>query len=279
MIIEQVLRQAAQRLSLVSETAQLDAQLLLAHIMSVSTTHFYTWPDKDVADQQLREFEQLLVRREQGEPIAYIVGEQGFWDLTLETSPCTLIPRADTERLVEVALDKLATLKAPRILDLGTGTGAIALALAHELNQATVMGIDFQESAVALAQRNAQRNAIDNAAFRQSDWFSGVEEQQRFDVIVSNPPYIDPEDAHLNQGDVRFEPLSALVAQDHGLADIRHIVANAQTHLVEGGWLMFEHGYDQGAAVRSLLVAACYQEVETFQDFGRNDRVTIGRKA
>ena len=277
MIVEQVLKQAIARLSGVSDTAQLDAQLLLANVLDGSTSYFYTWPDKVVPSAHLATFDQYLVRRESGEPIAYILGEQDFWSLTLETSECTLIPRADTERLVEVALDKLSAHATPTVLDLGTGTGAIALALAKEQPQAKVKGIDFNEAAVALAQRNAERNGIANITFTQSDWFDQIDKHERFDVIVSNPPYIDPEDIHLGQGDVRFEPLSALVAQEHGLADIRHIVSAAKPYLATRGWLLFEHGYDQGEAVRSLLVADAYQDVATFQDLGTNDRVTVGR--
>ncbi|MFD1384167.1 peptide chain release factor N(5)-glutamine methyltransferase [Rhodanobacter aciditrophus] len=276
MTIDTLLKQAYGRLDTLSDTAQLDAQLLLAHIMGVSTTYFFTWPDKSVCDAHQVGFETLLARREKGEPIAYILGEQDFWSLSLETSAHTLIPRADTERLVEVALDLLPQ-GAGSILDLGTGTGAIALALAKEWSASKVMGVDYQAEAVALSQSNAIRNDVSNAEFRQSNWFSEVKDAAPFELIVSNPPYIDPEDEHLTQGDVRFEPLTALIAQEKGMADIRHIVSQSKDYLVKKGWLMFEHGYDQGSAVRSLLEIHGFEEIATYQDLGGNDRVTVGR--
>lgn len=276
MTIESLLKQAYGRLAALSDTAQLDAQLLLAHVLDVSTTYFFTWPDKEVSEVNKMAFEVLLKRRETGEPIAYILGEQDFWSLSLETSPTTLIPRADTERLVEVALELLPQ-GANKLVDLGTGTGAIALALAKEWPAAQVIGVDYQTEAVSLAERNALRNGIGNASFCQSDWFSALADDAPFDLIVSNPPYIDPEDEHLSQGDVRFEPLTALIAEEHGLADIRHISEQAKHYLATKGWLMFEHGYDQGQAVRNLLQEKGFVEVATYQDLGGNDRVTVGR--
>ncbi|CUB03093.1 peptide chain release factor N(5)-glutamine methyltransferase [Marinomonas fungiae] len=276
MTIESLLKQAYGRLSALSDTAQLDAQLLLSHVLDVSTTHFFTWPDKEVSEANQMAFEALLKRRETGEPIAYILGEQDFWSLSLETSPSTLIPRADTERLVEVALELLPE-TAHKLVDMGTGTGAIALALAKEWPASSVIGVDYQTEAVALAQRNAMRNNIANASFLQSDWFLALADEAPFDLIISNPPYIDPEDEHLSQGDVRFEPLTALIAEEHGLADIRHISEQAKHYLAPKGWLMFEHGYDQGQTVRDLLQEKGFVEVATYQDLGGNDRVTVGR--
>lgn len=276
MTIEEVLKLAYGRLAPSSATAQLDAQLLLASVLNVPTTYFYTWPEKEVTEQQQQLFKHALLRREQGEPIAYILGQQGFWTLNLETSEYTLIPRADTEKLVEVALELFPS-GCSTLLDLGTGTGAIALALACEWRSSAVLGIDFQEQAVALAQRNAIRNHIANAEFLVSDWFSALPLSSRFDLIVSNPPYIDPDDEHLSQGDVRFEPLSALVAEDHGLADLRRISKEAPQYLNQGGWLMFEHGYDQAANVQQIMADSGFQKIATYQDLGGNDRVTIGQ--
>ncbi|SBT16163.1 Release factor glutamine methyltransferase [Marinomonas gallaica] len=278
MTIDSLLKLAYGRLASQSDTAQIDAQLLLAHVLGVSISYFFTWPEKAVSDSASEQFDTLLARREQGEPIAYILGQQDFWTLSLETSKHTLIPRADTERLVEVALE-LQPNGVKRVLDLGTGTGAIALALAYEWRSADVVGIDFQAQAVALAQRNAVKNNIKNTRFLQSDWFSALADEPLFDVIVSNPPYIDPEDQHLSQGDVRFEPITALVADDHGLADIRRIIDGALVHLVGGGWLMFEHGYDQATAVRQLFSDKAFKDIATYQDLGGNDRVTVGRLA
>ncbi|TYL48638.1 peptide chain release factor N(5)-glutamine methyltransferase [Marinomonas sp. IMCC 4694] len=277
MRIDEVLKGAYERLVFVSETAQLDAQLLLAHVLSVSTSYFYTWPEKVISDDMLVAFNQLLDRRAQGEPVAYLLGHQAFWSLDLEVSTFTLIPRPDTEKLVEVALSVLDTGKVSRILDLGAGTGAIALSLASEQPKSTVIGVDLIEAAVALAQRNAVRNNIRNATFVQSSWFDALHGQALFDLIVSNPPYIDPDDEHLSQGDMRFEPRSALVAERHGLADIEHIVATAPTFMKVGAYLMFEHGYDQASAVRECLTTAGFTQVTNFQDLGGNDRVTIGQ--
>jgi len=277
MRIEELLKGATERLNFVSETAQLDAQLLLAHVMDVSTSYFYTWPEKQVEEERVNEFNTLLTLRESGKPIAYLLGYQSFWTLDLKVSPCTLIPRADTERLVEVALSVIDENIKHRILDLGTGTGAVALALASELPTSKVIGVDLIDDAVALAIQNAQVNHIDNAQFVQSSWFDALDKAERFDLIVSNPPYIDPEDEHLSQGDVRFEPKSALIAGNHGLADIENIIDKAHNFLVTKAYLMFEHGYDQASAVQERLIAAGYTKVESFQDLGGNDRVTIGQ--
>ena len=278
MRIDELLKGASGRLSSISDTAQLDAQLLLAHVLNVSTSYFYTWPEKTVSHVEIEQFDDLLARRELGEPIAYLLGQQSFWSLDLEVAPCTLIPRSDTEKLVEVALSKLDRNETHRILDLGTGTGAIALSLAAELPSAHVVGVDLVDDAVALARRNAQRNHINNVIFQQSSWFDSLAVGESFNLIVSNPPYIDPEDKHLSQGDVRFEPRSALVAENHGMADIEYIIRVAPKFLRQNAYLMFEHGYDQAAAVRQCLIAAGFVAVESFQDLGGNDRVTIGKK-
>ncbi len=277
MRIDELLKGASERLTFVSDTGPLDAQLLLAHVLDVPTSYFYTWPEKQVEVTVIEVFEALLKRREKGEPVAYLLGHQAFWALDIEVAPCTLIPRADTERLVEVALSVMEEGKTVRILDLGTGTGAIALSLASELPMSKVIGVDLVDEAVALATRNAKRNRIQNAEFIQSSWFDSLEKTERFDLIVSNPPYIDPEDEHLSQGDVRFEPKSALVAENHGLADIEHIISAAQGFLLPKGYLMFEHGYDQASEVQRRFIEAGFVKVESFQDLGGNDRVTIGQ--
>jgi release factor glutamine methyltransferase len=194
----------------------------------------------------------------------------------LKVSPSTLIPRPDTERLVEIALEKSQQTQGD-ILDLGTGTGAIALALASELPERYVIGIDLRPEAQALAEENAQRLAITNVTFLQGSWFEPLKLGTKFALIVSNPPYIEENDPHLTQGDVRFEPLSALVAKDKGLADIKHIAKNARHYLQQQGWLLFEHGYDQGAAVRALFESLGYQHVVTEKDYAGNDRVTLGQ--
>jgi release factor glutamine methyltransferase len=227
---------------------------------------------------QKAQFEADVAKRKRGEPVAYIIGKRDFWTLSLFTSPDTLIPRPDTEVLVEHVL-KWANQQSSAplsICDLGTGTGAIALALASELPEASVTGVDFQAGAVNLATRNAQANSIANAHFVQSDWFSALA-GQTFDIIVSNPPYIEESSPYLNEGDVRFEPKTALTSGTDGLDDIKHIINSAPQYLNKGALLAFEHGFDQGAAVNALLVDAGFVDVKTVKDYGNNDRVTLGQ--
>ena len=238
-------------LTAVSDTPSLDVALLLSHCLQKNLTYLKTWPEKQVDEEAFAAFETLFERRLQGEPVAYLIGSRGFWTLNLQVNPSTLIPRPETELLVEEALSCMPSAEAA-VLDLGTGTGAIALALASEDSRWQVLGCDMHAEAVALARQNQQLNQINNAEFLQSDWFASIPPQQ-FDLIVSNPPYIDPSDPHLSQGDVRFEPRSALVAEKNGLADIEQIIAGSNTYLKHGAWLMFEHGYDQGQAVRALF--------------------------
>ena len=257
------------------ESPSLDAAVLLCHVLGKPRTYLLTWPERALETEQQAQFDALLERRIAGEPVAYIIGEREFWSLPLKVSPSTLIPRPDTERLVEVALDKTFGQTGP-ILDLGTGTGAIALALASEMPNRQVMGIDLKQEAKELAEHNASRLNIKNVTFDQGSWFEPIASGTKFALIVSNPPYIDEKDPHLSQGDVRFEPKSALVADESGLADIRHISDLARQYLEEGGWLAFEHGYDQGEAVREIMTHFGFEQVVTEKDYGDNDRVTLG---
>ncbi len=275
--VENTLKRATKRLQESgSDSPSLDAAVLLCHTLGKPRSFLLTWPEKLLEATQLLAFDDVLQRRLDGEPVAYIIGEREFWSLPLKVSPSTLIPRPDTERLVEIALDKAMESQGD-ILDLGTGTGAIALALASELPKRKVWGIDLQSEAQALATANAKHLNILNTCFLSGSWFDPVETGTQFALIVSNPPYIEENDPHLTQGDVRFEPLSALVAKEQGLADIQHIATHARDYLQNDGWLMFEHGYDQGQAVRERLSSLGYQQVETFKDYGNNDRVTIGQ--
>lgn len=258
-----------------SPTARLDVELLLAAALGKPRSYLRTWPEHEPTAEQLAAFDQMLERRRRGEPVAYILGHQGFWSLDLEVAPHTLIPRPDTELLVEAAL-QLAPATPRRVLDLGTGTGAIALALASERGGWRVTGVDRINEAVALAERNRQRLKLDNAEFRLSSWF-GALAGERFDLIVSNPPYIAAHDCHLGKGDVRFEPQSALVAGADGLDDIRLIVSAAPQHLEPGGWLLLEHGYDQAEAVRALLGAAGFHLTESRRDLGGHERISLGQ--
>ena len=258
-----------------SDTPRLDAELLLAHVLGKPRSYLFTWPDQPVAEAEAARFSALLARRRSGEPVAYLLGEQGFWTLDLQVSPDTLIPRPDTERLVELALE-LGPSRSAAVLDLGTGTGAIALALASERPDWQLTGSDRMPGAVALAEQNRARLGLANVRFLQSDWFAALG-AARYDLIVSNPPYIAADDPHLTQGDVRFEPASALVSGADGLDDIRHLVETAPSHLQPGGWLLLEHGWQQAAAVRGLLEQRGFAAVQSWEDLGGHQRVSGGQ--
>ena len=269
-----------------TENSKIDALVLLQHATGKSRTQILAFDDTEIDEKVRLKLTALLDRRLKGEPIAYILGEKEFWSLPLNVSKGTLIPRPDTEILVEkalqIALEKLQE-NPPhfRILDLGTGTGAIALALASELSSICqkqqisleIIGVDLMPDVVALAQSNAERNKL-NVQFLQSHWFENI--TGKFDLIVSNPPYIDAQDEHLRQGDVRFEPLSALVANDAGYADLRHIIELAPSYLNSNGALLLEHGWQQGEKVRSIFQENHWEMVETVRDYGDNERVTLG---
>jgi release factor glutamine methyltransferase len=259
-----------------SPTARLDAELLLAAALGKPRSFLHTWPERIVSTEAAQAFDGYLRRRRTGEPVAYILGQQGFWNIDLEVATHTLIPRPETEMLVETALELLPGAIAHRLLDLGTGTGAIALSLAKDRPQWSVTAVDRVAQAVDLAERNRQRLHLDNANVLLSHWFSAVE-GQRFDLILSNPPYIASNDPHLVEGDVRFEPSSALVSGTDGLDDLRLIVSQAPAHLEPGGWLLLEHGYDQGAAVRDLLNTYGFEQIQTRRDLGDHERITFGR--
>ncbi|QLH67930.1 peptide chain release factor N(5)-glutamine methyltransferase [Aeromonas veronii] len=261
------------------ESPRADADVLLCHLLDCRRSYLMTWPERELDAAQQATLQGWLARRLNGEPIAHLVGEREFWSLPLKVSPATLIPRPDTEVLVEQALTKIP--QGPcAVLDLGTGTGAIALALKSERPEVDVWAVDRMADAAALARENSAALGLP-IEVRDGSWFEPLGEPDRdntprFAVIVSNPPYIDGADPHLEQGDVRFEPRSALVADDAGLADIRHIVAHAPAHLHREGWLLLEHGWDQGMAVRQLLQDLGYRSVTTVRDYGDNDRVTLG---
>lgn len=271
----------AQQLAAVSESPRLDIEILLAHILQKDRTFLFTWPETALTREQEDQFTAAFERRQGGEPVAHIIGQREFWSLPLFVNNTTLIPRPDTELLVETILNLFASdmHNQPRqVLDLGTGTGAIVLALAHEKKHWHCLGVDNQPDAVQLAQRNRDHLQLHNVTIRQSDWFTAVD-QTDFDVIVSNPPYIAADDPHLQQGDVRFEPLSALVADNQGFRDIENIVQQAKHYLLPNGWLLIEHGYQQGLAVRKLFEQSGYAAIQTLSDLGGNERVTLGKKA
>ncbi len=287
MTLQQALHQAQVRLerTLLEQAAQnaagdgaatearREAEVLLCFVLGQSRTYLFTWPERALSPEQQAQFDQLIEQRAQGVPVAYLIGEREFWSLPLKVSPDTLIPRADTEVLVEQALARMTP--STRVLDLGTGTGAIALALASEYPAAEVWAVDASAGALAIARHNAERLGL-SVQLLQSDWFAELASQS-FDLIASNPPYIAARDQHLAQGDLRFEPRSALVSGEDGLDDIRRILRDAPAHLRAQGWLLLEHGYDQGEAVRTLLESGGFVAVETVADYAGRDRVTLGR--
>lgn len=256
--------------------AKLEAQLLLQHVLKVNRAWVIAHENDTLSPDTQAEFEALLTRRLQGEPMAYILGEREFYGLALQVTPDTLIPRPDTETLVEAALAKIPQNLDMCVLDMGTGSGAIALAIAKHRSQAHVIALEASPAALEVAKQNAAHLQIFNVQFLLSDWFSALE-HQRFDMIVSNPPYIEANDPHLAQGDLRFEPVSALASGKNGLNDIRTIVEQCLTYLKPQGWLMLEHGYNQAMAVFDLMSAAGLVDVATIKDLGGNDRVTMGK--
>jgi len=259
-----------------TDTPRLDIEMLLCKVLDTSATALRTWPDRTLTDAQRQQFLDLLERRKAGEPIAHLIGNRGFWTLDLEVNDSTLIPRPDTECLVEAVLSQFDNTPT-RLLDLGTGTGAIALALASERDQWSVVATDASEQAVNLARSNADKHALTHVEFRVGSWFEAVPKESVFDLIVSNPPYIDAQDPHLTQGDVRFEPKSALVADEQGLADLREIASQAQSYLNKGGWIFLEHGNDQANSVQELLSRLDYKNIKSYKDYGGNDRFTAGQ--
>jgi release factor glutamine methyltransferase len=273
--VRDLLAMASQRIG--GADARLEAELLLAHAMGASRARLYAWPEHEPDMTQRAAFARLVDARERGEPIAYLTGRREFWSLDLAVTPDVLIPRPETELLVELALERTPRDRAVRVADLGTGSGAIALALARERPLARVTATDASDAALDVARGNAERLSIGNVAFAAGDWYAAIS-GEHFDLIISNPPYIAAGDAHLAAGDLRFEPASALASGADGLDAIRSIVAGAPAHLADEGALLLEHGFDQSARVRALLEAAGFEDVASVCDNGGHERVTLGTK-
>lgn len=263
-------------LSLDANEAKFEAQLLLQNALNVNRAWLLAHESDTLQTSIKANFESILTRRLRGEPIAYIFGSREFFGLNLIVTPDTLIPRPDTETLVETALDKIPADTHYSVLDLGTGTGAVALAIAKHRPEAEVMAIDASSAALDIAKRNASQLALTQVEFRLSNWFATLD-GERFHLIVSNPPYIEQQDIHLTQGDLRFEPMSALASGTDGLDDIREIINNCLLHLHPQGWLMLEHGYNQAHLVADLMAQSGLTDITTIKDLGANDRVTIGK--
>jgi release factor glutamine methyltransferase len=273
--VRQWLAGAAQCLAASSPSPRIDADVLLGHVLGKDLTWLRLHDEVEIPEADCARLAALLARRAQGEPVAYLTGRRGFWSLDLAVDAATLIPRPDTETLVEWALELLPRGLHASALDLGTGSGAIALALKAERPRCTVAAVDRSAAALAVARGNGERLGL-AVRFVESDWYARLA-GERFDLIVANPPYIRPDDPHLAQGDLRFEPTSALVAAEDGLRDLRLIIEGAREHLYGDGWLLLEHGHDQGAAVRDLLRGHGFAGIATRRDYGGNDRITGGR--
>ena len=257
------------------DSARRDAEILLCHCLAKPRTWLYTWPEVDVEAPQAQRYASLLAQRAQGVPVAYLTGQRDFWSLQLAVNEHTLIPRPETETLVEWALE-LPLPVAAEVVDLGTGSGAIALALASERCAWQVSGLERSADALAVAQANAANLGLGRVHFQRSDWYEALG-ARRFHLLLSNPPYVDEQDNHLQQGDLRFEPRGALVAGQDGLADLETLVSGAPRHLLDSGWLLLEHGYTQGAAVRSFLQQAGFSDVATRRDIAGQERISGGR--
>lgn len=271
MRIEQALACSSE---LSGEEAGVEVEQLLCHVLEKPRAYLYTWPERELTETEALRFRQLLRQRAEGYPVAHLLGFRGFWSFELEVNSSTLIPRADTETLVELAL-QLGGGESRRVADLGTGTGAIAIAVALERPDWDVWASDRVSEAVNLAQRNADRLGVSNLKILSGSWFDPL--QGGFDLILSNPPYIDPADPHLNRGDLRFEPRSALTAEDAGLADLRYLIEQAPAYLNPQGWLVLEHGYDQAALVSDMLTDRGFNPIKQATDLGGNMRVTAGQ--
>lgn len=274
--IAQAVRTATDTLAGTSDSARLDAEVLLRHALECSATHLLAWPEKILDEKQLQRFEQLLEQRRSGVPVAYLTGHKEFWSLDFRVTPATLIPRPDTELLVEFVLNKFSSRTKLRLIDLGTGSGAIAIALASEKPDWNITATDISDEALAVAIDNARRHQISNIRFIKSHWFEQIE-PQGFDLIISNPPYIPRHDKHLSQGDVRFEPPGALISGDTGMDDIEEITSQSENYLNPAGWLVFEHGYDQKQSLHDCLSRHRFQNIVQLEDLSGQPRMTAGQ--
>lgn len=273
--IQNSLNTATHKLATVSDSARLDAEVLLAFVLGKNRSYLRAWNDKILNAQEISQFESLISQRETGIPIAYLTGTREFWSRDFFVSPDVLIPRPDTEILIEHCLEKIPQNLPFQILDLGTGSGIIAITLACECPNVKIIAVDASESALKIAQKNADFHDCQNVEFILSDWFSNVP-KIKFDLIVSNPPYICENDGHLTQGDVRFEPKTALIATENGLRDIIDITKNAKNYLISNGQLLLEHGYNQAQDVQIILRNMGFTNVCTYHDLAGQPRITTG---
>lgn len=274
--IAQAIKEATQTLSETSDSARLDTEVLLCHALNCAATHLIAWPEKLLDDKQTQAFNQLIEQRRAGAPVAYLTGSREFWSLDFKVTPATLIPRPETETLVEFVLDKFSDQKKLKLIDLGTGSGAIAIAIASEKPDWEIIATDISTEALSIAAENAHNHQITNIKLVESNWFEQLD-QQCFDLIISNPPYIAEQDKHLSQGDVRFEPLSALASGETGMDDIKYITAQSKEYLTPNGWLVFEHGYDQKQQVYDCFHDNNFHKIIQLTDLSGQARITAGR--
>lgn len=275
--IKTLLSKATNTLTSHSDSPLLDAEVLLGFVLGKPRTYLRAWCDNALTDQQIAAFNSLVQQREQGTPIAYLTGTREFWSRDFTVTTDVLIPRPDTELLIELSLELIPKNQAVKLIDLGTGSGVIAVTLAAERPNAQVIAVDASLAALNVAKHNAQQHQLTNIEFYQSEWFANVPEEQ-FDLVISNPPYIDPDDEHLQQGDVRFEPKTALIADNQGLSDIEIIADKACGYLKSAGHLFIEHGYNQAAQVQAIFNALGYDKVQSYRDLSGQPRVTYGQK-
>jgi len=276
MNIQQALQQASNDLAESSPSSALDAQVLLCHVLQCNSAHLAAWPEKALTDEQQEKYNLLVAGRQQGCPVAHLTGQREFWSLNFAVDNSTLIPRPETETLIEFILSHFADRKQLRMLDMGTGTGAIAIAVAKEMPGWQIVASDISAAALELARHNSEKLKSENISFIQSDWFQNISAKD-FDLIVSNPPYIAADDPHLSQGDVRFEPATALISGSSGMDAIEHICAQAKNQLAKNGWLIVEHGYNQKQQVADCLTSNGYVQITQQQDLSGHIRMSAGK--